>query len=190
MQVSNCLGYEDRIEDGFYEVWGMSPYVWSMCTDSNELGRMPPLESLRNVSPTDAVFEVVLVDRNTDLQLRDLEDKAVGIAYMSQEVLDLAAKLAQLVAGQMGGPVLTDEQLVDAWNSNTFKLTQQLGSLVLPIGRLHVGLGRHRALLFKVCNFIGYHFRLKYYEENTKKCYFRLGLIDYYIDYGNYCWPH
>lgn len=167
----------------------MSPYVWSMCTDSNELGRMPPLESLRSVSPADAVFEVVLVDKNTDMQLRELEDKAVGIAYMSQEVLDLAAKLAQLVADQMGGPVLTDEQLVDAWNSSTFKLTQQLGSLVLPIGRLQVGLGRHRALLFKVCNSIGSIFSLKYYLENTMKYYFCLDLVDYYIDYGNYCWP-
>lgn len=38
---------------------GMSPYVWSMCTDSSELGRMPPLENLQAVSPEDRSFEVV-----------------------------------------------------------------------------------------------------------------------------------
>ena len=150
LQVSNCLGYDDRIEDGFYEVWGMSPYVWSMCTDSNELGRMPPLESLRNVNPAEAEFEVVLVDRNGDPHLRELEDKAVGFAYDSQEVLDLATKLAQMVATQMGGPAGSDEALAESWRASTTKMTQLLTSLVLPIGLLKVGLGRHRALLFKV----------------------------------------
>jgi serine/threonine-protein kinase CTR1 len=150
LQVSNCLGYEDRIEDGFYEVWGMSPYVWSMCTDSNELGRMPPLESLRSVDPAEAEFEVVLVDRNGDPHLRELEDKAVGFAYDSQEVLDLATKLAQMVAAQMGGPAGSDEVLAETWRASTTKLTRLLGSLVLPIGLLKCGLGRHRALLFKV----------------------------------------
>jgi serine/threonine-protein kinase CTR1 len=148
--VSNCLGYEDRIEDGFYEVWGMSPYVWSMCTDSNELGRMPPLESLRSVNPAEAEFEVVLVDRNGDPHLRELEDKAVGFAYDSQEVLDLATKLAQMVAAQMGGSAGSDEALAETWRASTTKMTQLLGSLVLPIGLLKCGLGRHRALLFKV----------------------------------------
>lgn len=150
LQVSNCLGYEDRIEDGFYEVWGMSPYVWSMCTDSNELGRMPPLDSLRNVSPADATFEVILVDRNGDPDLKELEDRAIGIAYNSQEVLDLAAKLAQMVAAKMGGAALTDESIVEAWRDVTTKLTALLGTIVLPIGMLRAGLGRHRALLFKV----------------------------------------
>lgn len=148
--VSNCLGYEDRIEDGFYEIWGMSPYVWSMCTDSNELGRMPPLESLRSVNPAEAEFEVVLVDRNGDPHLRELEDKAVSLAYESQEVLDLAAKLAQMVAIQMGGSAVSDEALAETWRTNTSKMTLLLGSLVLPIGMLKCGLGRHRALLFKV----------------------------------------
>lgn len=150
LQVSNCLGYEDRIEDGFYEIWGMSPYVWSMCTDSNELGRMPPLESLRSVNPAEAEFEVVLVDRNGDPHLRELEDKAVSLAYESQEVLDLAAKLAQMVAIQMGGSAVSDEALAETWRTNTSKMTLLLGSLVLPIGMLKCGLGRHRALLFKV----------------------------------------
>lgn len=149
-QVSNCLGYEDRIEDGFYEVWGMSPYVWSMCTDSNELGRMPPMESLRSVSPTEAAFEVVLVDRNSDPDLKDLEERVVGLAYESEEVSDLAKKLAQMVANVMGGAAASDDELMEAWRVSTDKLTQRLQSIVLPIGMLRTGLSRHRALLFKV----------------------------------------
>ncbi|CAK9225432.1 unnamed protein product [Sphagnum troendelagicum] len=147
--VSNCLGYDDRIEDGFYEVWGMSPYVWSMCTDNNELGRIPPLAALQSVSTSES-FEVVLVDRNDDQDLRELEDKAVGLAYDCQEVLDLATRLAQMVASIMGGPAASDADLLEAWHANTTKMTQRLGSIVLPIGVLRPGLGRHRALLFKV----------------------------------------
>ncbi|CAK9875827.1 unnamed protein product [Sphagnum jensenii] len=147
--VSNCLGYDDRIEDGFYEVWGMSPYVWSMCTDNNELGRIPPLAALQSVSTSES-FEVVLVDRNDDQDLRELEDKAVGLAYGCQEVLDLATRLAQMVASIMGGPAASDADLLEAWHANTTKMTQRLGSIVLPIGVLRPGLGRHRALLFKV----------------------------------------
>ncbi len=148
-QVSNCLGYDDRIEDGFYEVWGMSPYVWSMCTDNNELGRIPPLAALQSVSTSES-FEVVLVDRNDDQDLRELEDKAVGLAYDCQEVLDLATRLAQMVASVMGGPAASDADLLEAWHANTTNMTQRLGSIVLPIGVLRPGLGRHRALLFKV----------------------------------------
>ncbi|BBN20086.1 sterile alpha motif and leucine zipper containing kinase AZK [Marchantia polymorpha subsp. ruderalis] len=148
--VSNCLSYDDRIEDGFYEVWGMSPYVWSMCTDSNELGRMPPLENLRSVHPSDATFEVVLVDRNMDPSLRELEDKAVGLAYDSTEVLDMASKLSIMVANVMGGPSESDGNLMELWQTTSSKLMQLLGTIVLPIGLLRVGLSRHRALLFKV----------------------------------------
>ncbi|CAM6044342.1 unnamed protein product [Sphagnum compactum] len=147
--VSNCLGYDDRIEDGFYEVWGMSPYVWSMCTDNNELGRIPPLAALQSVNTSES-FEVVLVDRNDDPDLRDLEDKAVGLAYDCQEVLDLATRLAQMVADFMGGAAASDNELLEAWHANTTKMTQRIGSIVLPIGVLRPGLGRHRALLFKV----------------------------------------
>ncbi|KAL2609854.1 hypothetical protein R1flu_028427 [Riccia fluitans] len=148
--VSNCLSYDDRIEDGFYEVWGMSPYVWSMCTDSNELGRMPPLENLRSVQPSDATFEVVLVDRNMDPSLRELEDKAVGLAYESTEVLDMASKLSIMISSVMGGPSESDGHLMELWNTTSTKLMQLLGTIVLPIGLLRAGLSRHRALLFKV----------------------------------------
>ncbi|CAM6084202.1 unnamed protein product [Calypogeia fissa] len=148
--VSSCLGYDDRVEDGFYEVWGMSPYVWSMCTDSNELGRMPPLEKLQAVPPTDSTFEVVLVDRNTDRKLSELEDKAVGLAYESTDVLDMASELAKMVANFMGGLVRSDDLLEKEWQTSSNKLMQTEGTIVLPIGLLRIGLSRHRALLFKV----------------------------------------
>ncbi|KAJ7552347.1 hypothetical protein O6H91_06G051400 [Diphasiastrum complanatum] len=149
--VTNCLSYEDRIDDGFYDIWGMSPYVWSMCTDSNELGHMPLLDELRSVHPSsDLSIEVVLVDRKTDPDLRELEDEVLRMAYSSDEIADLASKLGKLVANVMGGSVLTEEDLLEGWLIYTGKLMQLSGSIVLPIGALRQGLCRHRALLFKV----------------------------------------
>ncbi|EFJ14699.1 hypothetical protein SELMODRAFT_119717 [Selaginella moellendorffii] len=148
--VTSSLSYDEWIEDGFYELWGMSPHVWSICTDSSEQGRMPPLESLRRVHPSEAVFDVVLVDRSVDPALCALEDRVVNLAYEANEVFDLASQLGKLVAVEMGGPAASDDDLVETWLQNRLKLMQISGSVVLPIGLIKAGLSRHRALLFKV----------------------------------------
>ncbi|XP_002972276.2 serine/threonine-protein kinase CTR1 [Selaginella moellendorffii] len=148
--VTSSLSYDEWIEDGFYELWGMSPHVWSICTDSSEQGRMPPLESLHRVHPSEAVFDVVLVDRSVDPALCTLEDRVVNLAYEANEVFDLASQLGKLVAVEMGGPAASDDDLVETWQQNRLKLMQISGSVVLPIGLIKAGLSRHRALLFKV----------------------------------------
>lgn len=82
--MNNSLGYDEKVVDGFYEVWGMSPAMWSMCTESEEYGRMPNLEMLRGVQPGEAQFEVIVVDRSDgpdgkpkDPDLLTLEVRAV-----------------------------------------------------------------------------------------------------------------
>lgn len=75
------MGYEDCIEDGFYEVWGMSFYVWFMCIDFNEFGCMFLLELFWSVNFVEVEFEVVFVDRNGDLYFCEFEDKVVGFVY-------------------------------------------------------------------------------------------------------------
>lgn len=47
-----------------------------------------------------------------------------------------------------------EEGLVPIWEDISKKLKDCLGSIVLPIGSLSIGLCRHRALLFKVCTVV------------------------------------
>uniref|UniRef100_A0A0R0J9B7 non-specific serine/threonine protein kinase n=1 Tax=Glycine max TaxID=3847 RepID=A0A0R0J9B7_SOYBN len=63
---------------------------------------------------------------------------------------NLVRKLAIFVADYMGGPVGDPESMTRAWRSLSYSLKATLGSMVLPLGSLTIGLARHRALLFKV----------------------------------------
>lgn len=62
----------------------------------------------------------------------------------------LVHELAVLVSDHMGGPVVDPESMLLAWRSISYNLKATLGSMVLPLGSLTIGLARHRALLFKV----------------------------------------
>lgn len=73
-----------------------------MCNDSVEGTRMPSLTALKTVEPNDASLEVILVDRQGDSQLRELEDKAQEIYFSAESTLVLAEKLGKLVALYMG----------------------------------------------------------------------------------------
>lgn len=145
----NALGYDDKISDGFYDLYGV-------LTDSTST-RMPSLIDLQG-TPTanDVKWEAVLVNRVADSNLLKLEQKAMGFAVKSREdfeiVVDrnLVHKLAILVAEYMGGSVEDPESMSRAWRSLSYSLKATLGSMVLPLGSLTIGLARHRALLFKV----------------------------------------
>eukprot|EP00897_Mesotaenium_endlicherianum_P007895 jgi/Mesen1/7133/ME000369S06450 len=153
-QVNGGLSYEDRVEDGFYDLWGISPYVWSMCMDATQRGRMPPLESLRAMHPSEASFDVTLVNRTVDKELKELEDEAVGLAYAANDVQTLAKQLGALVAKYLGGAAGNETtELVPRYRQRGWELKGYLKTIVVPIGRLTLGLCRHRALLFKVREF-------------------------------------
>ncbi|CAK8579731.1 unnamed protein product [Lathyrus sativus] len=145
----NALGYDDKISDGFYDLYGV--------LNESTSTRMPSLIDLQG-TPTvnDVKWEAVLVNRVADSNLLKLEQKAVELAMKSREdfeiVVDrnLVHKLAILVAEYMGGSVEDPESMLRAWRSLSFSLKATLGSMVLPLGSLTMGLARHRALLFKV----------------------------------------
>lgn len=101
-QVSGCLSYSDKISDGFYNILGMNPYLWVMCNDVEEGGRLPPLMSLKEIEPSDTPMEVVLVDRRGDSRLKELEHKAQELYCTSENMLVLVEKLGKLVAIYMG----------------------------------------------------------------------------------------
>ncbi|KAJ1437803.1 Serine-threonine/tyrosine-protein kinase, catalytic domain [Sesbania bispinosa] len=95
-------------------------------------------------------------DLAADSNLLKLEQKALELVVNSRKdfeiVIDsnLVRKLAIIVADYMGGSVEDPESMSRAWRSLSYSLKATLGSMVLPLGSLTIGLARHRALLFKV----------------------------------------
>lgn len=145
----NALSFDDKILDGFYDLYGIM-------TDSTS-ERMPSLVDLQGKPVLDSVtWEAVLVNRAADANLLNLEQKALVMAVKlrSESVVsvntDLVRKLAALVSDYMGGPVGDPSNMLRAWRSLNYSLKETLGSMVLPLGSLTIGLARHRALLFKV----------------------------------------
>ncbi|KAJ4969967.1 hypothetical protein NE237_003066 [Protea cynaroides] len=150
--VNGCLSYFDKIPDGFYLIHGMDPYVWTVCTDLQENGRVPSIESLRAVDPNDDLsIEVVLIDKRSDPGLKELLNRVLNISsgcITTEEVVD---QLAKLVCNFMGGAASAGEDdLASRWKDSIDVLKDCLGSIVLPMGSLSVGLCRQRSLLFKV----------------------------------------
>ncbi|KAG6670455.1 hypothetical protein I3843_Q063400 [Carya illinoinensis] len=145
----NSLSYDDKILDGFYDLYGV------MAESTSE--RMPSLVDLQGTPVSDRVtWEAVLVNRAADANLLKLEQRALELAVKSRSNSlvfvgsNLVRKLAILVADYMGGPVGDPESMLRAWQSLIYSLKATLGSMVLPLGSLTIGLARHRALLFKV----------------------------------------
>ncbi|KAI3910430.1 hypothetical protein MKX01_034824 [Papaver californicum] len=145
----NALGYDDKIMDGFYDLYGILAESTS--------DKMPSLVDLQGTPMSDIIcWEAVLVNRGADANLLKLEQKALVMAEQSRsESLglvdsELVQKLASLVADYMGGPVGDPDNMLKAWKNLSDRLRANIGSMVLPLGSLTIGLARHRALLFKV----------------------------------------
>ncbi|KAG2411160.1 serine/threonine-protein kinase [Vigna angularis] len=118
---------------------------------------MPSLVDLQGKSTSvDVTWEAVLVNRAADSNLLKLEQEAMKMAASSGKDFEvvvnsnLVHKLAIMVADYMGGSVKDPESMSRAWRSLSYSLKATLGSMVLPLGSLTIGLARHRALLFKV----------------------------------------
>lgn len=130
--------------DGFYDVYGLS-------TDPATQGKMPSLTHLETNSGNSGV-EVVIVNQTVDHSLEELIQVAQCIALdvAATDTVLLVQRLADLVSGQMGGPVKDANVMLARWMERSTELRRSLHTSVLPIGSINVGLSRHRALLFKV----------------------------------------
>ncbi|KAK9068436.1 hypothetical protein SSX86_012550 [Deinandra increscens subsp. villosa] len=150
--ANGCLCYSDKIPDGFYSIHGMDPYVWTVCSNPQESGRIPSLESLKSVtSGIESALGVTVIDRLTDPSLRELQNVTHSICSNNATTVEVVDQLARLVCNRMGGAALNGEnELVPLWKKCSNELKKCLESVTLPIGRLSVGLCRDRALLFKV----------------------------------------
>ncbi|KAI7736711.1 hypothetical protein M8C21_033573, partial [Ambrosia artemisiifolia] len=145
----SALGYDDKIVDGFYDLYG----VLAGPTSS----KMPSLVELQGTPVSDNVtWEAVLVNKAADSKLSELEQRALEMAVKSiSESIDCAGqnlvqRLAVLVSDHMGGPFRNPENMLIAWRDFSSRLKGTIGSMVLPLGSLKIGMARHRALLFKV----------------------------------------
>ncbi|CAK9139827.1 unnamed protein product, partial [Ilex paraguariensis] len=145
----NALGYDDKILDGFYDLYG----IFMESTSS----KMPSLVDLQGTPVSDNIcWEAILVNKAADSKLLQLEQKALEMAVKSRSESvnfvgsNLVWKLAALVSDHMGGPVGDPDNMLLAWRSLSYTLKATHGSMVLPLGSLTIGLARHRALLFKV----------------------------------------
>ncbi|XP_075512982.1 serine/threonine-protein kinase CTR1-like isoform X1 [Primulina tabacum] len=189
--VNGCLSYFDKVPDGFYSIRGMDPYVWAVCSDLQESGRMPSLESLKSID-FDSVssVEVISVDRRGDPSLRELQNRIHNMSSSSITPKEVVDHISKLVCNHMGGATSNGEDdLISIWKESSDDLKDCLGSIVLPIASLSVGLCRHRALLFKVlADIIGLPCRIakgcKYCtREDASSCLVRFGLDrEYLID--------
>ncbi|XP_056685020.1 serine/threonine-protein kinase CTR1 isoform X2 [Spinacia oleracea] len=173
--VNGCLSYSDTIPDGFYLIHGMDPYVWTVCADLQESGRIPSIESLKLVnSVNESSLEVVLIDRRGDSSLKDLLNRALDISCKCVTSDDVVDQLAKLVSSRMGGVASTrEEELVPIWEEFSNGLKDCLGSVVLPVGSLSIGLCKHRALLFKGCKYCN--------RNDAASCLVRFGLDREYL---------
>ncbi|CAN4118854.1 unnamed protein product [Withania somnifera] len=150
--INGCLSYFDKVPDGFYWIYGMDPYVWTVCSVLQESGCIPSIELLKAVDPSKAPsVEVILIDRCNDPSLMKLQNKIHSIFPSCITTKEAVDQLAKLVCNQMGGAAPAgEEDLVSMSKECSDDLKDCLGTIVLPIGSLSVGLCRHRALLFKV----------------------------------------
>ncbi|KAJ6349918.1 hypothetical protein OIU78_006165 [Salix suchowensis] len=144
--VNGSLSYFDRIPDGFYVIHGLDPYTWSISADS----RVPSFESLKAVN--DLSIGVVLIDRFRDPGLKEVHNRVIGLSSSLSRTEDVVKHLANVVCNLMGGVVHNedDNAFAECWKECTNVMKRRLGSVVLPIGSLSIGLCVHRALLFKV----------------------------------------
>lgn len=62
----------------------------------------------------------------------------------------LVRRIAEVVAGHMGGPVIDATEMFTKWLGKSIEQRTSHQTSLLPIGRIDIGLSRHRALLFKV----------------------------------------
>ncbi|WOG91140.1 hypothetical protein DCAR_0310388 [Daucus carota subsp. sativus] len=150
--ANGCLSYFDRIPDGFYSINGIDPYVWSVCSDLQDNGRIPAIESLKCIDPRiESLVEVVLIDRRSDATLKELQNRIHSVSSNCNTTDEVVDQLAKLICNRMGDtPSSGEDELFPVWKECSDDLRECLGSVVLPIGSLSVGLCRHRAILFKV----------------------------------------
>lgn len=108
------------------------------------------MESLKSVRPDDSSIQAILIDRRTDFELGMLESYASSLLSSSADAKDVVIQLAKLISSRMGGTASNEENLLQQWKECNEAIKSSTGSIVLHLGKLLIGLCKHRSLLFKM----------------------------------------
>ncbi|KAF5746969.1 EDR1 isoform 1 [Tripterygium wilfordii] len=140
----NVLDYEQKVVNGFYDVFGLS-------TNFINQGKFPSLTDLETDVGSSG-YEVVMVDRTIDHALEELLQVAhcITLDCPATNVALLVQQLADFVTAHMGGPVKDANIMLARWMERSSELLTSRHTNLLPIGSINIGLSRHRSLLFKV----------------------------------------
>lgn len=76
--------------------------MWTVCTNLQENGRVPSIESLRSVDPSNSSVKVLMIDKRGDPGLEELETMAFSLSGGSDTTEEVVDQLAKLVCSRMG----------------------------------------------------------------------------------------
>ncbi|XP_047071930.1 serine/threonine-protein kinase EDR1-like isoform X1 [Lolium rigidum] len=138
----NFLDYNEKVIDGFYDIFGIS-------VESSGLGKIPSLAELQS-SIGDLGYEVIVVDHKFDTALQEMKEVAECCLLGCPEITVLVRRIAEVVADHMGGPVIDANEMITRWLSKSIEQRTSHQTSLLHIGSIEIGLSRHRALLFKI----------------------------------------
>uniref|UniRef100_A0A0D9XJX6 non-specific serine/threonine protein kinase n=1 Tax=Leersia perrieri TaxID=77586 RepID=A0A0D9XJX6_9ORYZ len=138
----NFLDYNEKVIDGFYDIFGLS-------VELARQGTIPSLAELQ-ISIGDLGFEVIVVDHKFDSALQEMMEVAQCCMLGCPDTTLLVRRIAEVVAGHMGGPVIDATEMFTKWLDKSIEQRTSHQTSLLPIGRIDIGLSRHRALLFKI----------------------------------------
>lgn len=138
----NFLDYNEKVIDGFYDIFGLS-------AESSGQGKIPSLAELQ-MSIGDLGYEVIVVDYKFDNALQEMKEVAECCLLGCPDITVLVRRIAEVVADHMGGPVIDANEMITRWLSKSIEQRTSHQTSLLHIGSIEIGLSRHRALLFKI----------------------------------------
>ncbi|KAF8672577.1 hypothetical protein HU200_049263 [Digitaria exilis] len=138
----NFLDYNEKVIDGFYDIFGLS-------AESYRQKKISSLAELQ-MSIGDLGFEVIVVDHKFDNALREMKDVTQCCMLGCDDISVSVRRIAEVVAEHMGGPVIDANEMFTRWVGKSIEQRTSHQTSLLPIGRIEIGLSRHRALLFKI----------------------------------------
>ncbi|KQJ96788.1 serine/threonine-protein kinase EDR1 [Brachypodium distachyon] len=138
----NFLDYNEKVIDGFYDIFGLS-------MELSGQGKIPSLAELQ-MSIGDLGYEVIVVDHKFDHALQEMKEVAECCLLGCPDITVLVRRIAEVVAEHMGGPVIDANEMITRWLSKSIEQRTSHQTSLLHIGSIKIGLSRHRALLFKI----------------------------------------
>lgn len=157
--ASGPLGFDQRLEDGFFETGLISGDTNSRGTASST--SVASLKELAQAPLDVKIPEVVLVNKNQDVRLQRFVQVASKLVPPRASIEERAKILALFVSNVFGGVDISDgvgsiddgdspyASLEGISRDSIFSLRSRTKSNIVKIGNITHGVRRHRSILFK-----------------------------------------